>query len=299
MSDLHPPHDSALTLDEVFAPHSTDTFIARLERGPWHVQGRHEAHYARLFSRRELVTLLWQQGAQLASRVYVHRDGRTRYLPAAFRDRPWEWLADAYREGCTIVVNDVSRCHVGVAGLCNALGQVLGAVVHANAFLAPPDVPGYAAHFDCDDTLFLQLEGGKRWTLHAPVIALPLAAQQAGIDPATLGHATVIDLAAGDLLYLPRGHIHAAHASPAGSLHLTLGIAHVLWRDIVQLAIAEAATRDPRLHARVNPGEAREVAPLLKDILSRLRAPAEVARLRARVQSMHPAKPPPSELFGR
>jgi hypothetical protein len=53
-------------------------------------------------------------------------------------------------------------------------------------------------------------------------------------------------LAAGDLLYLPRGYVHEAFTSDTASLHLTVGIEVFRWADLLTSAIASLSREDIR-----------------------------------------------------
>ena len=165
----------------LFQPLGPQELLERfVDQEECHLAGRGEDFYSPLFSRQRLSEILWQQEGQASELIYAHRDGRTRYLPEPFAARPWEWVREQYRRGRPVVINSVSRFCAPVARLCRDLARVIDAPVHANAYLAPPRAPGYGAHFDTDDTVFLQIEGSKSWCLYAPTIELPLLSQLEG-----------------------------------------------------------------------------------------------------------------------
>ncbi len=259
--------------------------------------GRGEGFYAPLFSRRHLAAMLWEQEAQAAELVYAHVDGHTQYLPQPFASTPWEWARMQYRRGWPIVINSISRFCPTVAALCRDLSSWIDAPVHANAYLAPPDAPGFGAHFDTDDTMFLQVEGAKHWRLHAPVIELPLLSQLEGVDPRALAPAREIELRAGDLLYVPRGVIHTPVAGPAGSLHLTLGLHHRLWRDALVDALADAAERHAALGGRARPDDVEACARLLDLFVADAMDPDGPRRARERFGRREVPKPAPEDLL--
>jgi hypothetical protein len=51
----------------------------------------------------------------------------------------------------------------------------------------------------------------------------------------------------GDLIYIPRGFVHAAECESEPSLHVTLGVTAVFLEDFLYMAIKAAALRDERL----------------------------------------------------
>ncbi len=116
--------------------------------------------------------------------------------------------------------------------------------MQANAYVTPPQNRGFDAHYDVHDVFVLQIAGTKRWIVHEPVHPDPLRDRpwtdhRTAVAEAARGEAhldTVLE--PGDVLYLPRGWLHAAEAQGAVSIHLTLGV-HTWTRH----ALAEQLTR--------------------------------------------------------
>src|SRR5439155_21535439 len=67
-----------------------------------------------------------------------------------------------------------------------------------------------------------------------------------------------IELRAGDLLYLPRGHGHEARTGETMSIHVTLGLYAVTWADLLCLAVYQAAQSDVRFRRALPPGFASD-----------------------------------------
>ncbi|MEU6394616.1 cupin domain-containing protein [Streptomyces sp. NPDC046939] len=166
----------------------------------------------------------------------------------------WRQFAD----GATLVLQALHRTWEPVADLGARLGTELGHPVQANAYVTPPQNRGFDAHYDVHDVFVLQIAGTKRWTVHEPVHPDPLR------DQPWTGHRTAVARAAqgeayldtvlepGDVLYLPRGWLHAARAQGAVSIHLTLGVhtwtRHALAEHLAQSALA-LLRDDPRMRA--------------------------------------------------
>lgn len=76
----------------------------------------------------------------------------------------------------------------------------------------------------------MQIEGEKRWIVHAPVLESPLRDQpwsdrrSAVVRRAAEEPLLETVLKPGDCLYLPRGFLHAAQALGGVSTHLTIGV---------------------------------------------------------------------------
>ncbi|MFI0241141.1 cupin domain-containing protein [Streptomyces sp. NPDC016845] len=173
----------------------------------------------------------------------------------------WRHFAD----GATLVLQALHRTWQPVADLSSRLGTELGHPVQANAYVTPPQNRGFDAHYDVHDVFVVQIAGSKRWTIHEPVHPDPLrdqpwtehrtaVAEAAGGEPFL---DTVLE--PGDVLYLPRGWLHAAQARGAVSVHLTLGV-HTWTRHALAEHLAEAALAllrdDPHMRASLPLGTA-------------------------------------------
>ncbi|SDE56138.1 cupin domain-containing protein [Auraticoccus monumenti] len=160
--------------------------------------------------------------------------------------------------GATLVLQALHRTWDPVGELCSRLAHDLGHPVQANAYITPPQNRGFSDHYDVHDVFVLQVEGSKRWIIHEPVHPDPLRDQpwtdrRAAVEEAARGEAVVDTvLEPGDVLYLPRGWLHAAEAQGAVSIHLTLGV-HIWTRFAVAEQLVQAALRslqdDPAMRA--------------------------------------------------
>ncbi|WP_353946607.1 cupin domain-containing protein [Streptomyces sp. HUAS MG91] len=173
----------------------------------------------------------------------------------------WRGFAD----GATLVLQALQRTWEPVADLVAALGTELGHPVQANAYVTPPQNRGFDDHYDVHDVFVLQVAGTKRWIVHEPVHPDPLRDQpwtdrRAAVAEAARGEAYLDTvLAPGDVLYLPRGWLHAAQAQGAVSIHLTLGV-----HNWTRHALAEQLTRSALELLRDDP-EMRGSLPLGTD----------------------------------
>jgi lysine-specific demethylase/histidyl-hydroxylase NO66 len=164
----------------------------------------------------------------------------------------WRKFAD----GATLVLQALHRTWDPVQSFSTALSTELGHPVQANAYITPPQNRGFDDHYDVHDVFVLQIEGTKRWIIHEPVHVDPLRSQpwtdrRSEVAEAAQGPAYIDTvLEPGDVLYLPRGWLHAAQAQGAVSIHLTLGVhswtRHALAEHLAQAALA-ALCEDPEM----------------------------------------------------
>jgi lysine-specific demethylase/histidyl-hydroxylase NO66 len=164
----------------------------------------------------------------------------------------WRKFAD----GATLVLQALHRTWEPVSSLSAQLSSELGHPVQANAYITPPQNRGFDDHYDVHDVFVLQIEGTKRWIIHEPVHVDPLRSQpwtdrRSAVAEAAQGRAYIDTvLEPGDVLYLPRGWLHAAEAQGKVSIHLTLGVhnwtRHALAEQLAQAALA-ALCDDPEM----------------------------------------------------
>jgi len=151
-----------------------------------------------------------------------------------------------FADGTTIVFGEVHKRIETLAALCRELERDVGAPLQCNLYLTPANGRGFAAHYDTHDVLLLQIAGAKEWTIFDSPVRLPLAGQPFDPDHHRLGAAAdAFVLRAGDLLYIPRGFVHAARSASEVSLHATLGVLAYRWADVMIETMAQLCLSDP------------------------------------------------------
>ncbi|NID14215.1 cupin domain-containing protein [Luteibacter yeojuensis] len=142
-------------------------------------------------------------------------------------------VEDLLRRGASLVINHADSKSRPIDAISKFLGNFVGERTAANAYVAFGGEGAFGKHWDTHDVFAVQLIGRKRWLVYSPTFPMPLAVQnsrnrkhECPLDP-------VMDvvLAAGDVLYLPRGWWH--HAIPIEgeeSAHVAVGIhpAHMI-----------------------------------------------------------------------
>jgi ribosomal protein L16 Arg81 hydroxylase len=156
----------------------------------------------------------------------------------------------AYRDGYSLLLNQIQKRHRATGVLCRKVemalskwGVTLARHIGANGYLSPSHSQGFSIHYDPHDVFILQLDGHKKWRIYGRHVDFPV---DPPADPVSREEAGPPEkeflLAPGDFVYIPRGFLHEAHAGSESSLHLTLSIESVTWRDL----IAEVLIADPR-----------------------------------------------------
>lgn len=147
----------------------------------------------------------------------------------------------AYTSGATLLRAGLHTEWPPAAALCRDIeidllehGMLPARPVSANAYLTPPSAQGFDVHYDDHCVLVVQLHGTKTWQVFAGETKLPEANSAAQLSRSRLGEPVLaVELAAGDVLYVPRGFPHAATTTAGSSLHLTLGMRTIHWADAV------------------------------------------------------------------
>lgn len=189
-------------------------------------------------------------------------------------------IVELLGEGATVVLQGLHRTWPPLRDFCADLAASLGCAVQANAYLTPGGGTGFAAHYDTHDVFVLQIAGTKNWRVHEPVLPDPLERQPWGgradevsaraDGPPVLDHV----MSPGDVLYLPRGWLHAASALDGFSLHITLGLRRPTRYSIVEALLGLAAGHQPLrggLPLGVDVADPAELAPHLQGTIARLR----------------------------
>lgn len=196
----------------------------------------------------------------------VAKDGRTLGdaeftapggVGAAIRDQlSDDRLLRLFADGSTLVLQGLHRTWGPLIDFAGQLGTDLGHPVQVNAYVTPAQSTGFSSHYDVHDVFVIQIAGQKRWQIRQPVLSLPLRTQPWEQRRAAVAEAgqekplLEVTMSPGDVLYLPRGYLHAATALGEISTHVTIGIhawtRHHLLERLITYAVARLAD-DPEV----------------------------------------------------
>jgi ribosomal protein L16 Arg81 hydroxylase len=161
-----------------------------------------------------------------------------------------------FADGYTIVMDGIEQYVRTIGTLARSLEVELNFPTQVNAYITPPHSSGLVPHYDDHDVLILQIQGSKSWHLYVGADR-PAREIQRDTDKAvvleSLPAPTDLLLAAGDVLYVPRGRVHEAETHSEASIHLTVGIHAPTVLMLAIGALYSKSFRDDRLNAQLPP----------------------------------------------
>ncbi len=167
---------------------------------------------------------------------------------------------------------------------CRDLAEDLGHPVQANAYLTPVGGVGFRHHWDTHAVVVVQLSGQKTWELTRPVIKNPSEPdgswrargftdeQRRRLENQPPDFAPT--LTPGQILWVPRGWVHAPYSPEGGtgpSLHVTFGVLEYTRQRLYELLLnLVAGDDDAREALQPQPDVAMELAAARGDLVRRL-----------------------------
>src|SRR3569623_1275891 len=257
---------TSLQLDDLLAPTDLATFFRDTwVKEPLAVSRADPGRYAGLFSMRNIDEVIAFSRPKFADQAAFRPAAPSppTYVRGLLADSPpllpasspgVAQLRQVCEQGKSLVIMAMQHRWPAIAQLCRNLEAQFHCPVHANMYLTPSGSQGFAAHFDPHEVFVLQLEGVKHWRLYGPGAALPLASDGAAAPARPSRPAQEIRLEPGDLLYIPRGHLHEAFTSDERSLHLTVGVNVYRWADLLHHALDAISRRDVRFRESIPGG---------------------------------------------
>lgn len=121
-----------------------------------------------------------------------------------------------YDGGASLVLQGLHRYWPPLTEMVRQLELVLGHPCQANAYLTPPGSQGFAQHRDTHDVFVFQTHGHKHWQIVED------------------GSEREIVMEPGLCMYLPTGTPHSARSQDEASLHVTIGINRITWRELLR-----------------------------------------------------------------
>lgn len=165
-------------------------------------------------------------------------------------------VAELFDSGATLVLQGLHRYWPPLTRVVRDLEGGLGHPCQANAYLTPPGAQGFALHSDTHDVFVFQTYGAKQWEIH--------------------DRGTVLDVSMepGTCMYLPAGTPHAARTQDTASLHVTVGLNQLGYRDTLRRIVDEVLD-GPEFADRIPARYVDDPTPLADGLASRLRTLAD------------------------
>ncbi len=152
------------------------------------------------------------------------------------------------RDGSTLILDGLHRQDPKLARLCALFGPEFGHRFQTNLYLTPPHGKGFTPHWDNHDVFIIQVVGSKNWHIEKTRRVFPAKYDKIGEEGRELvGDTYSFTLKQGDLIYIPRGFVHAAECGSEPSLHITLGLGAIFLETLLYATIKTAIQRDERL----------------------------------------------------
>jgi ribosomal protein L16 Arg81 hydroxylase len=238
-----------LTLGSLISPFPEEEFRAHYwDQKPLIVLRRNPHFYGDLFTLEDFDAAIAgapdhvnTANAAVNKRGVTYRTNTARGIQSVLTDM---------REGGTLMLDRMNERNPKLGLLCRLLGPQLGSSFQTNLYLTPRHGRGYLPHWDNHDVFILQVMGSKHWKVEKQRRSLPALGERMGEDGRELrGDVHAVTLGQGDLIYIPRGFIHAAECGEDPSLHITFGIKPFFLEELLTAAMRAAVQRNERWRA--------------------------------------------------
>ncbi|AEW99773.1 JmjC domain-containing protein [Streptantibioticus cattleyicolor] len=210
--------------------------------------------------------------------LHLARGGERRCLPAVFIDADGmldlRQVRRAFEGGETLYLTKAHRLSPPLADLCRSVeldladhGVPLREPAGAHVFATPRSAQGFAPHRDEHGSLVLHMEGRKSWMVEER--AGP--PRPGAVPPREWARLRFreFSLGPGDVLYIPQHCGHAARTGAERSLHVTLRLFPLRWRDVLDEVVAAL----PGLDAHVPRARTADAAALASGLAELLASP--------------------------
>ncbi|MFL9958547.1 cupin domain-containing protein [Paraburkholderia nemoris] len=140
-------------------------------------------------------------------------------------------LEQVLTAGTTLVLRHTQVTFPGMRALVARLEAMRPwATIQANCYLTPANAPGLLPHSDPRDTILFQQAGIKRWRIWPLGTVDPAGPPDDMLPDSYSKQPPRLDvlLHSGDVLFIPKGCVHAANTESVHSLHITLGVLDTL-----------------------------------------------------------------------
>ena len=228
------------SFERLLRPVTLETFVRDYwQQQPLVLERSEPGYYSGLLSERDIESLVAFHQLQYSQLKVAQAGSETtaHHSTHVSQDRTSDTngLYHSYAQGETVVLNFMQKYWEPAARLCSAVENFFHFGAGINAYITPKNAQGFPPHFDTHDAFVLQIMGSKHWRTYAARRELPGEGEDNRPIPGELLGAPEREfrLEPGDLLYIPRGHVHEARTTDASSVHITIGVRCYQWSDLL------------------------------------------------------------------
>jgi hypothetical protein len=248
-------------LADLLAPVSVSQFLEVFRgRKRLHIAASDPTRAESLLSWREIDTVLSTH--MLEENVKIMRDGVC-IAPLFYTSDAGQFDVRAFHDllsqGASIVVDDVERWVPQIRQLSAAVEREMGIRTESNAYLSFSRGGAFKPHWDCMDILVVQVHGRKKWRIWNAEIPYPVGMTDRSKVNTSVAADQEVELAPGDVLFVPRGEPHAAAVTAGRSVHLTISLHSLTGIDFF-VRLRNEAAKDPLLRMDLPRHSAEEQA---------------------------------------
>jgi ribosomal protein L16 Arg81 hydroxylase len=254
------------------------------EQRPLHLQRGGENVFAGLFSPADFDELItYNIDRNVPSFGHAKHSG-IQPDPSAPNGKAFERL----QAGETLFLPSLHRRSLKFAALCRTLEDRFRHPVGCTMVITPPNAQGLSPHFDADGVFAMQMVGRKTWQVgDASAHRFPMFGDESTMFylPEIPAPRTDYAVEPGDLLYVPGGFPHLAFTSDVLSVHVSIYINTIRWKDVLMRLVGEAARADAAFRGSIplgalgRDGGADVLRAGLEPLLARLAENADAERV--------------------
>jgi ribosomal protein L16 Arg81 hydroxylase len=269
-------HDT-VTLQSLIAPVGEEEFLASYwEKQPLIVHRNDPNYYGDLFTLDDFDESItrgpsYVKTAEAITNKQAKHQGAT---PTAL-----ERILSDMNDGHTLILDGMHQFDPKLRTMCSRLGRETGFNYQTNLYLTPPNGKGFTPHWDNHDVFVMQIMGSKHWKVEKDRRTLP--EKTANIEEEGRefrGEVYDFTLQQGDMVYIPRGFVHAAECGSENSLHITVGTYFPTWEELLAAVIRMAAFQEQKLRHALPVGyirgEGADIRNRMQEELQRMLDPA-------------------------
>jgi ribosomal protein L16 Arg81 hydroxylase len=219
--------DDHSSFEALLRPVASEFFFEEVyERRPLLISRKDPTYYSQICDIDDFDSLL-QSSATGTKFLRLHQKGHE--ISPAKWSRGEEIDADAvstfFANGATIIINGANRFFPRLASFCNNVERQMRFAVQPNIYITPAGTRGFDRHYDDHDVFIMQIFGVKNWRLYGSPVELPSRTQKHEWGKYDSWPAKeTFTLEPGDMLYIPRGHLHDADTTAEAAMHITFGL---------------------------------------------------------------------------